>query len=141
VLCVPSLSFNPLSIYQITHSGEGKTIDFSPHQVVIEDLKYPKHVLATRITDDITRLYNFENFGSSSFSSIFVAHRDYLRKLWHERFGHLNYRSLQQLCNQHMVTSLPLVSCRAGVCVGCVLRKHYWDSFDKRASWNASGPL
>jgi hypothetical protein len=33
VLCVPSLSCNLLSIYQITHSGEGKTIEFSPHQL------------------------------------------------------------------------------------------------------------
>ena len=39
----------------------------------------------------------------------FVAHSDDLRKLWHERFGHLNYCSLQQLCNQQMVTSLPIV--------------------------------
>jgi hypothetical protein len=31
VLCVPSLSCNLLSIYQITHSGEGKTVEFSPH--------------------------------------------------------------------------------------------------------------
>jgi hypothetical protein len=117
VLCVPSLSCNLLSVYQITHSGEGKTVEFSPHQVVIKDLKDPKHVLATGIVDDITRLYKFDNFGSSSFPSVFVAHSDDLRKLWHERFGHLNYRSLQQLCNQHMVTGLPLVSCRDGVCV------------------------
>jgi hypothetical protein len=129
VLCVPSLSCNLLSIYQITHSGEGKIIEFSPHQVVIKDLKDPKHVLATGIVDDITRLYKFDNFGSSSFSSVFVAHTDDLSKLWHEWFGHLNYRSLQQLCNQHMVTGLPLVSCRDGVCVGCVLGKHHQEQF------------
>jgi hypothetical protein len=40
-----------------------------------------------------------------------------------------------------MVTGLPLVSCRDGVFVGCVLDKHHWDSFDKRAFWHASGPL
>jgi hypothetical protein len=62
VLCVPSLSYNLLSTYQITHSGEGKIIDFSPHQVVIKDLKDPKHVLANGIANDITRLYKFENF-------------------------------------------------------------------------------
>jgi hypothetical protein len=118
VLCVPSLSCNLLSVYQITHSGEGKTVEFSPHQVVIKDLKDPNHVLATRIVDDITRLYKFDNFGSSSFSSVFVAHSDDLSKLWHERFGHLNYCSLQQLCNQQMVTGLPLVSCKDGVCAG-----------------------
>jgi hypothetical protein len=100
VLCVPIISCNLLSVYQITHSGEGKTVEFSPHQVVIKDLKDPKHVLATGIVDDITKLYKFDNFGSSDFSSFFVAHSDDLRKLWHERFGHLNYRSLQKLCNQ-----------------------------------------
>ena len=31
VLCVPSLSYNLLSVYQITHSSEGKTIEFSSH--------------------------------------------------------------------------------------------------------------
>jgi hypothetical protein len=76
VLCVPSLSCNLLSVYQITHSSEGKTVKFSPHQVVIKDLKYPKHVLATGIVDDIIRLYKFDNFGSSSFSSFLVAHSD-----------------------------------------------------------------
>jgi hypothetical protein len=92
VLCVPSLSCNLLSVYQITHSGEGKTVKFSPNQVVIKDLKDHKHVLATGIVDDITRLYKFDKFRSSSFSSVFVAHSDDLSKLWHERFGHLNYR-------------------------------------------------
>jgi hypothetical protein len=141
VLCVPNISCNLLSIYQITHSGEGKNVEFSPHQVVIKDLKDPKHVLATGITDDITRLYKFDNFGSLSFSSIFVAHSDDLSKFWHEQFGHLNYHSLQQLCNQQMVTGLPLVSCRDGVFVGFVLGKHHQDSFDKPASWHTLGPL
>jgi hypothetical protein len=40
-----------------------------------------------------------------------------------------------------MVTGLPLVSCRDGVCADCVLDKHHRDSFDKCASWHASGPL
>ena len=82
VLCVPIISWNLLSIYQITHSGEGKTIEFSPHQVVIKDLKDLKNVLfATGIVDDITRLYKFDNFGSSSFPSIFVSRSDELSKL------------------------------------------------------------
>ena len=63
------------------------------------------------------------------------------RKLWHERFGHLNYRSLQQLCKDNMVIGIPMVSCKDGVCFGCVLEKHHRDSFDKRASWHASVPL
>jgi hypothetical protein len=100
VLYVPSLSSNLISVYQITHLGEGKNVVFSPHQVVMKDLKDPKNVLATRIVDDTTRLYKFDNFGSSYFPLVFVSHRDDLNKLWHEHFGHLNYRSLQKLCNR-----------------------------------------
>jgi hypothetical protein len=107
VLC---LSCNLLSVYQITHLGEGKTINISPHQVVIKDIKYPKHVFTTGNADDITRLYKFENFGSSYFPLVFVAHSDDLRKAWHQNFGNINCRSLRQLCNQNIVISLPLVS-------------------------------
>jgi hypothetical protein len=110
VLCVPSISCNLILVYQITHSDEGNIIEFSPHQFVIGDLKDHKHVLTTGIIDDINKLYKFDNFESSAFPSSFVSHGDDLRKLWHEQFVHLNYRSLQQLCNQHMVTDLPLVS-------------------------------
>ena len=44
VLCVPKLSCNLLSVYQITHSDEGKSVLFTPHQVVIQDLKYLQHI-------------------------------------------------------------------------------------------------
>ena len=67
VLCVPRISCNLLPVYQITHSGEGRTVTFTPHQVAIKDFKDPQHVLATGIVDDITRLYKFNNFGSSLF--------------------------------------------------------------------------
>ena len=125
VLCVPKISCNLFSFYQITHSGEGKTVMFTPHQVVIKDFKNPQNVLATGTVDDITRLYKFNNFGSSPFPSVFVAYSDNLSKLWHERFSHLNYRSLQQLCKDNMVTGLPMVSWKDGVCSGCVLIKHH----------------
>jgi hypothetical protein len=141
VLFVPSLSCNLLSIYHIAHSSEGKTVEFSPHHVVIKDLKDPKNILATRIFYDITRLYKFDNFGSSSFPSVFVAHSDDLSKLWHEWFVRLKYHSLQQLCNQYMVTNLPLVSCRDGICASCVLDKHHQDNFEKCASCHAFAPL
>ena len=72
---------------------------------------------------------------------MFVAHSDNLRKLWHELFGHLNYHSLKQLCKENMVTGLLMISCKDGVCSGCVLRKHHRDIFEKCATWHASVPL
>eukprot|EP00253_Pinus_taeda_P028485 PITA_28485 len=141
VLCVPTLSCNLLFVYQISHSGEGKIVEFSPQDVVIKDLKDPRQILATSIANDSTRLYKFHNFGSSNLPSVFVAHNDEVSKLWHERFGHLSYHSLQNLCKENMVTGLPMVSCRDGVCSGCVLGRHHRDSFEKHASWHATTPL
>ena len=72
-------------MYQITHLGEGKSVELTPHQVVIWDLKGPGHVLATKIVNDITRLYKFENFGLSSLPSVFVSHNEFeVIKLWNE---------------------------------------------------------
>lgn len=141
VVRVPTLSCNILLVYQITHLGEGKTVDFSPHQFVIKDLKGPRHVLATIIIDDIIRLYKFDNFGPSSLPLVFVAHNDEVRNLWHARFNHLNYFSLQTLCKEKILTCLAMVSCMDGVCSGCVLKKHHHDNFDKCSSWHASAPL
>ena len=84
---------------------------------------------------------NLTTLGHHLFLQFFVAHSDNLSKLWHEQFGRLNYRSLQQLYKENMVTGLPMVSCKDGVCSGCVLGKHHRDSFDKCASWHASVPL
>jgi hypothetical protein len=55
--------------------------------------------------------------------------------------SHINYRSLQNLCKEKMVIDLPMVSCKDGVCSGCVLEKHHRDSFDKHASWHTLAPL
>jgi hypothetical protein len=67
VLCVPGLSCNLLLVYQITYSGEGKNVEFSPHQVVINDLKYLQHVLATGIVDDITSCTSLTTLGHHLF--------------------------------------------------------------------------
>jgi hypothetical protein len=49
VLCVLNLSCNFLSVYRITHSSEGKSVLFTPHQVVIRDLKYPQHIVLLEV--------------------------------------------------------------------------------------------
>ena len=63
VLFVPKLTYNLLSVYQITHSVGCTSVLFTPHQDLICDLKYLEHVLAIGSVSDITRLYKFDNFG------------------------------------------------------------------------------
>lgn len=78
-------------MYEITHLGEGKTINYSPCQVVIKDLKDPIHVSTNKFVDDITRLYNFDNFELSSIPLVCIAHNDGMRKLWNGIFVHISY--------------------------------------------------
>ena len=77
VLCVPDMSMNLLSIYQIFHSGSRKTIKFSPHDVVIRDLHDPDMIVATRSDDSVSLLYRFDGFEpSEDIGSCYVAHVD-----------------------------------------------------------------
>jgi hypothetical protein len=54
-------------MYQIRHSGEGKIIEVSPHQIVIKDLKGPKHVLAIGIVDNLLGCTNLTALGHHLF--------------------------------------------------------------------------
>ena len=65
VLCVPSFSSNLLSIYQITHSGTGNTIEFAQDSVHIRD-RETCNIVATRTVDHSSHLYSFSHFGPSS---------------------------------------------------------------------------
>ena len=83
VLLVPDISSNFLSTYQICHSGDGKTIEFSPNNVVVRDLQDPDTIVAHGQVDHGSRLYKFDGFETSS-SQSFIAHVDSLSRLWHE---------------------------------------------------------
>lgn len=95
VLLVPDISVNLLFIYQNCH---GKTILFCPNDVVIKDLHNPKIIIATGKDDHKSRLYRFSHFEPPT-GTYFIAHAYPLSKLWHERFGHVNYKYLQHLCS------------------------------------------
>lgn len=78
-----------------------------------------------------TRLYSFSHFVSKSTSIALLTQSNSQSKLWHERFGHLNYYSLQQLSKKDMVIGLPQVKYSESVCLGCEASKHPEEKFDK----------
>ena len=85
-----------------------------------------------------TRLYSFSHFVPKSTSLALLTHSNTQSKLWHDRFGHLNYRYLQQLSSKEMVIGLPQVQFSEGVCPGCEAGKHPKEKYDKGKSWKAS---
>ena len=72
VLCVPKISYNLLSVYQITHSGEGKNVTFTPHQVVIKDFKNPQNVLATGTVMILPGFINLTTLGHHLFLQLLL---------------------------------------------------------------------
>ena len=61
VLCVPSLTTNILSIYQITHWAQGKIVEFTPDYVYIRDME-TRDVIAMGVVDHTSHLYYFARF-------------------------------------------------------------------------------
>lgn len=61
VLCVHSLSSNLLFVYQIAHSGQGKSIEFTLNYVYIMGLE-TREIVAVGMIDYSSRLYLFSHF-------------------------------------------------------------------------------
>ena len=62
-------------------------------------------------------------------------------KIWHERFGHLNFKYLQQLHNDKMVEGFPLIQTSDGVCPGCLVGKHPEKTYDVGKAHRAASIL
>jgi len=63
-------------------------------------------------------------------------------KLWHARFGHLNFASLMRLQKSEMVSSLPTLQVPSRhVCEGCILGKIQHASFPKDGFMQAVSKL
>lgn len=79
VFYVPSFSSNLLSIYQITHSGIGKIVEFAEDSVHIKDSEIG-NIVAIGIVDHASNLYSFLDFGPpSSLSETLFFHESLLR--------------------------------------------------------------
>ena len=122
-LYVPNLTSNLLSVYQISHYGGGDKVEFLLDLVVVKSIKDESMVTIGESNHD-SRIYTFSSFVPKSNAQALLMHSNIERKLWHERFGHLNYRYLHQLSSKNMVHGLPQVQFLDGVCSGCTLGKH-----------------
>ena len=63
-------------------------VSFSPNDVEITKIASRKL---------IAKGYEFSQFAADAKSTALLAHGNEVSRLWHERFGHLNFKYLQQL--------------------------------------------
>jgi hypothetical protein len=139
VLHVPKISVNLLCMYQMMNYGTGMKFVFTPNYVDIYEMQTNSRVATSEVNHQ-SRLYTFSEFIEPN-SSLLLTHVDESSRIWHERFGHLNFRYMQQLSKNILVDGLPNILFSKGVCEGCVLKKHPKQKFVKGMSQRASAPL
>jgi hypothetical protein len=105
VLHVPKLSFNLLFVYQMTNAGTRKRVIFIPNSMDIYDMQTNSRV-ATGEVNHQSRLYTFSKFIELD-SALLLTHADGSSRIWHERFGHLNSKYMQQISKHRLVDGLP----------------------------------
>jgi len=126
---VPTFKKNLLSLVTIRQAG---------HQVIMEDglvninsVKQSLKTIKTSFED--RKLLRMKG-------TIIPRHSDFARavtigispiRLWHVRYGHLNFESLSQLHKQGMVKGLPTFKKENAKCEACIYGKQSQESFPR----------
>ena len=99
---VPYLVANLMSLYQMTHTKESKRVKFNPYEVEISEISSNK-VVALGYANHQARMYKFSKFLPNSSGKALLFRANETSKMWHEIFGHMNYKYLQALNKDNMV--------------------------------------
>ena len=86
-------------------------------------------------------MYTFSNFLPTSNDQALLSHANESSKLWNERFGHMNYKYLQELHRDEMVEWLPQIRSSNGAWIGCVIGKHFGQIYEKGKEMRETKPL
>ena len=90
----------------MTHTGEAKRVTFTLDLVEIAEIE-SNQVIAVGYADHHKRMYTFSSFLPTSNDQDLLSHANETSNIWHDRFGHMNYKYLQALHNDEMVERLP----------------------------------
>jgi hypothetical protein len=89
----------------MTNSDTINKFIFTPNVVDIYDMKTNLRVFISEVNNQ-SRLYTFSKFIRPDYA-LLLTHADERGRIWHERFGQLNFRYMQQLIKQRLVDGLP----------------------------------
>ena len=106
------------------HTGVPKRVSFSSNDVEIIELASGK-LIAKGLANHHAKAYEFSHFVADAKPTALLTHGNEVSRLWHERFGHLNFKYLQQLQKKSMVEGLPIIKTFNGICKGCIVGKHF----------------
>ena len=93
VLYVPSLAANLLSVYKMKHTGMPKRVSFSQNDVERTEISSRK-LIAKDLANHHAKSYEFSHFVADANPTALLTHGNEVSRIWHERFGHLNFINL-----------------------------------------------
>lgn len=135
VLYVPTMKNNLLSLGQLLEKG----YTMSMQKKCIEVCDEKKRLL---FTTPLSKNRTFRiNLNVIAVQCMNVVKNDKEDWLWHYRYGHLNFRSLQLLGSNQMVSGLPNIQPPKKVCERFVMGKHHRKEFKKATVHRAKQPL
>ena len=124
----------------MTHIGIPKRVSFSPNDVDIIEIASRK-LIAKGLANHHAKAYEFSHFVADAKPTALLTHGNEVCRMWNERFGHLNFKYLQQLQKISMVEGLLIIKATTGVCKGCVIGKHLEHKFDRGKANRATSIL
>ena len=113
----------------MTHTGIPKRVSFIPNDVEITEIASEK-LIAKVLANHHAKAYEFSHFVADAKPIALLTHGNEVSRLWHERFGQLNFKYLQQLQKKSMFEVLPVIKETTGICKGCVIGEHAKHKFD-----------
>ena len=93
VLCVPLLASNLFSVYQMNHIGSPRRVAFDSDSIEIIE-KSTGQLMPKGIANYYTKAYEFSHFLPVSPPTGLLSHANNTNNIWHDRYGHLNFKYL-----------------------------------------------
>jgi hypothetical protein len=139
VYFIPSLKCNIVSVGQLEEAGCRVEIDngvmevfqrrqaaqWQHHVLIRAERRNWLYVMKVKLASPVCLMSKMEE----------IAWR------WHARYGHLNFRSLQDLGSKNMVEGLPRIRAVEQVCDGYALGKQHRAPFPRTAAYRANAGL
>lgn len=138
VYYVPELKNNLLSVGQLQEKGLAILIQGGMCKIY-----HPEKGLLAESEMSMNRMFILPVRCSPATQSENCLHLSSVNQsqLWHERYGHLNYRSLKLLYDKRMVIGLPQFQDTSKVCVDCFEGKQQRKAIPKQSTWRAKEVL
>ena len=114
----------------MTHTRVPKRVTFIPNDVDIIEVASGK-LVAIGIANHHAKAYDFSKFAADAKPTARMTYGNEVSRIWHERFGHLNFKYLHKIHKHYMVEGLPTIKTSKWICKGCIVGKHPEHKFDR----------